>query len=755
MRVNDFQAHYLPDGQAKTFAANIDYQAGDDLNTDTWRPYRLEVNHPLRVGGDRVYLQGHGYAPTFTVTFPDGQSRSQTVQWRPEDQRTLLSSGVIRIDPPARHLPRPRASAASTRSRSRACWRRPNNSTASCCRRASPALNNPAVAVDIYRGDTGLDSGRPQSLFSLDPRLIDQGRLAKLDRVNLRAGEQVRLDDGTLVRFDGATPFVNLQVSHDPAQIWVLVFALTMMAGLLVSLVIRRRRIWVRVTRPGRSQTAAHRYRERRTGRPGAHRQLRLGRRVRAAHRTTARAACRAASSRRSEERGLMNTEHVDLGLARYSDWAFTSSVVVLVVALLLLAVELAYSRSRKVAERELVLPARRRRRRRQRHAPAWSSTPRVAPSTSGSAGPGWPWSTLGIALLFACIVLRGLATDAGAVGQHVRVHQPDQLLGLIAAAVVLRRPQYRAAVGLRALPVLILLTVSGPLALHQRRPGDAGAAVATGCPSTCRWSASAPGCSWSRAWPASCSCSRCRGSASPDTDGPIARIVHRLPDAQTLDRIAYRTTIFAFPVFGFGVIFGAIWAEEAWGRYWGWDPKETVSFIAWVVYAAYLHARSTAGWRDRKAAWINVVGFVAMVFNLFFINLVVTGPALVRRGGLSCDRSCGTASQREARLGDARGIHACRRPTTAVSDRSSESGVGSPLGRPADPSPPRPGRRHAPTGARNRPPTPRRSDACRRRRPTVAHAVPGPVDRRRCCASPSGRRRAAGGGCSTRLVRR
>ena len=88
--------------------------------------------------------------------------------------------------------------------------------------------------------------------------------------------------------------------------------------------------------------------------------------------------------------------------------------------------------------------------------------------------------------------------------------------------------------------------------------------------------------------------------------------------------------------MFGFGVIFGAIWAEEAWGRYWGWDPKETVSFIAWVVYAAYLHARSTAGWRDKKAAWINVVGFVAMVFNLFFINLVTVGLAFLRRGRLT-----------------------------------------------------------------------------------------------------------------------
>ena len=81
-----------------------------------------------------------------------------------------------------------------------------------------PALNAPAVAVDIYRGDTGLDTGRPQSLFSLDPRLIDQGRLTKEKRVNLRAGEQVRLDEGTVVRFDGAVPFVNLQVSHDPGR---------------------------------------------------------------------------------------------------------------------------------------------------------------------------------------------------------------------------------------------------------------------------------------------------------------------------------------------------------------------------------------------------------------------------------------------------------------------------------------------------------------------------------------------------------
>jgi cytochrome c biogenesis protein len=117
-----------------------------------------------------------------------------------------------------------------------------------------PALKDPAVAVDIYRGDTGLDTGRPQSLFTLDPRMIDQGRLIKAARVNLRAGEDTRLDDGTVVRFDGAAPFVNLQVSHDPAQVWVLVFAMTMMGGLLVSLIVRRRRVWVRL-QPGPAGT--------------------------------------------------------------------------------------------------------------------------------------------------------------------------------------------------------------------------------------------------------------------------------------------------------------------------------------------------------------------------------------------------------------------------------------------------------------------------------------------------------------------
>jgi cytochrome c-type biogenesis protein CcsB len=102
--------------------------------------------------------------------------------------------------------------------------------------------------------------------------------------------------------------------------------------------------------------------------------------------------------------------------------------------------------------------------------------------------------------------------------------------------------------------------------------------------------------------------------------------LLDRLPTAAALDRTAHRTAVFGFPIWTFAVIAGAIWAESAWGRFWGWDPKETWAFIAWVVYAAYLHARTTSGWRGRPSAWVNVVGLAVMVFNLLYVNLVSTG---------------------------------------------------------------------------------------------------------------------------------
>ncbi len=98
------------------------------------------------------------------------------------------------------------------------------------------------------------------------------------------------------------------------------------------------------------------------------------------------------------------------------------------------------------------------------------------------------------------------------------------------------------------------------------------------------------------------------------------------LPSARSLDRTTYVVIAFAFPVWTFAVIAGAIWAEAAWGRYWGWDPKETWSFITWVLYAGYLHARATAGWKGRKAAWVAVAAAAALIIDYYDVNIFVVG---------------------------------------------------------------------------------------------------------------------------------
>jgi cytochrome c-type biogenesis protein CcsB len=98
------------------------------------------------------------------------------------------------------------------------------------------------------------------------------------------------------------------------------------------------------------------------------------------------------------------------------------------------------------------------------------------------------------------------------------------------------------------------------------------------------------------------------------------------LPVPKVIDQLAYRTVVFGFPLWTFGIIAGGIWADEAWGRYWGWDPTETWAFITWVVYAGYLHARATAGWRGRRSAYIQLIGFGCLLFNTIVISLLIKG---------------------------------------------------------------------------------------------------------------------------------
>jgi cytochrome c-type biogenesis protein CcsB len=102
--------------------------------------------------------------------------------------------------------------------------------------------------------------------------------------------------------------------------------------------------------------------------------------------------------------------------------------------------------------------------------------------------------------------------------------------------------------------------------------------------------------------------------------------IVRRLPGIEQVDRLTYRTIVFGFPVWTFGVIAGAVWADQAWGRYWGWDPVETWAFITWVLYAAFLHARATAGWRGRRAHYVQLLGFASLIFNILVVQTFIAG---------------------------------------------------------------------------------------------------------------------------------
>lgn len=251
LEAHNFTADYLPNGQADSFRSDISYAVGDEINTDrsTWKQYSVEVNHPLRVGNDRVYLQGHGFAPTFTIKWPNGETRTQTVQFRPDDLTYFLSSGVVRFDPPAGMYPelydrRQHQITIQGLFAPTAAWSGDNNEILAS---RYPAMTDPAVAIDIYRGDNGLDAGTSQNIFTIDPIQIHTGQLQKIERVNLTLDQSVTLDDGTEITFNGAEEFANFQISYDPTQYWVLVFTLLSLASLVGSLTVKRRRVWVRL----------------------------------------------------------------------------------------------------------------------------------------------------------------------------------------------------------------------------------------------------------------------------------------------------------------------------------------------------------------------------------------------------------------------------------------------------------------------------------------------------------------------------
>ncbi|MBW4781796.1 c-type cytochrome biogenesis protein CcsB [Rhodococcus sp. NPDC078407] len=310
----------------------------------------------------------------------------------------------------------------------------------------------------------------------------------------------------------------------------------------------------------------------------------------------------------------------IDDTLARWSDISFETAFVVYLLAAIAFLGQLATTRSAALHNMERL---------RTRVIAATSTTPgripdaprRVPSERLGRTGLGLVMVAL--SLHVGSIVLRGIAASRPPWGNMYEFVSVTCAAGVLAALVVLRSTQLRTLWLFVLVPTLILLFVAGTVLYADAAP-VVPALQSYWLPVHVSIVSLGSGVFLISGVASALFLIRMK---HPEASGSRAsRIVARLPSAQTLDIVAYKTTIFAFPLFGVGVILGAIWAEAAWGRFWGWDPKETVSFITWIVYASYLHARATSGWRNTRAAWINIAGFVAMLFNLFIINMVVSG---------------------------------------------------------------------------------------------------------------------------------
>ncbi len=280
VNVEQFTATYTDAGQATSFSAQLQAQSGSEVGTDVWHSQTIEVNDPLRISGQRLYLLGHGYSPTFEITYPNGETRSYSAPFQPTDSM-FTSQGVVKVTDP------PGFTGDEVRKHQLAVvgiFAPSGVVNDGVLTSAFPDMLDPQVAIQVYRGDLGMEGGRAQSVFAIDNDQVALGLLTSQGKTNLTKGESMTLDDGTKITFTGAQPWVSLQTSYDPAQGWALISAIFLVAGLLTSLTIRRRRVWYRIRqrrvgfRRGRRWPYPDRHR-----RAGQDRSVRVRRRVRLA----------------------------------------------------------------------------------------------------------------------------------------------------------------------------------------------------------------------------------------------------------------------------------------------------------------------------------------------------------------------------------------------------------------------------------------------------------------------------------------
>ncbi len=320
----------------------------------------------------------------------------------------------------------------------------------------------------------------------------------------------------------------------------------------------------------------------------------------------------------------------IDGSMAHLSDGLFTSAIAVYALAMVGFTAEYSFSRvGRKLAAapaRELVGAG----------GPPTTAAPDPVdvPARPSKAERIGRWSVIativGALVHTASIAVRAVAVDAVPWSNMYEFASVAGLIGVTAFLLVLwKLPALRHLGGFILLPVILMMFLAGTvlysqaqplvpalqsywLAIHVTLVSIAEGALMTSAVLTVLYLVKAR---------------HDRLSVKPDYQpGSLGTLAAKLPAAATLDKAAYRVVAFSFPLYTVAIICGAIWAEAAWGRYWGWDPKETWAFIVWVVYACYLHARATAGWKGRAAAWINLAGFFSITFNFLVVNIVVSG---------------------------------------------------------------------------------------------------------------------------------
>jgi len=334
----------------------------------------------------------------------------------------------------------------------------------------------------------------------------------------------------------------------------------------------------------------------------------------------------------------------VNSGMAHLSDTLFTTAIAIYTLAMISYAAEYAFGRRGRIAVTSRTAPAKvlvgagagAGESRDMDSTPARVTKP-ISPSRSGrSSAVGDRFGRLAVVLTIvgaivhaSSIAVRGAAVDRVPWGNMYEFASVVGLIAVVAFLVSLARaPQIRYLGLFVMLPVILVMFLAGTV-LYAKASPLVPALQSYWLAIHVSAAASAEGILMTSAVITVLFLLRQRYNKRVAARLPVRFPISlggRLPEPATLDKVAYRTVAFAFPIYTFGVIAGAIWAEAAWGRYWGWDPKETWAFIAWVIYAAYLHARATAGWKGRSAAWINLLGFSAMTFNFFVVNIVISG---------------------------------------------------------------------------------------------------------------------------------